>query len=164
MSKVGRNDPCPCGSGKKHKHCCLGRPSSAGPPDDPVALYALGMRALRAGRAKAASDLLQRAIDLNGSVAAYHLALARSLSALRRYPEAIAAFERVLALAPPEPSVHFGAGLACAQAGQPDEAALHFEKALALDPGFAPAHYNLGVVQMSSLFRSRAFSANGTSA
>src|SRR6476619_6602296 len=23
MSKVGRNDPCPCGSGKKHKHCCL---------------------------------------------------------------------------------------------------------------------------------------------
>lgn len=23
--KVGRNDPCPCGSGKKHKNCCLGR-------------------------------------------------------------------------------------------------------------------------------------------
>jgi SEC-C motif-containing protein len=22
-AKVGRNDPCPCGSGKKHKHCCL---------------------------------------------------------------------------------------------------------------------------------------------
>jgi uncharacterized protein len=21
--KVGRNDPCPCGSGKKFKHCCL---------------------------------------------------------------------------------------------------------------------------------------------
>lgn len=21
-SKVGRNDPCPCGSGRKHKHCC----------------------------------------------------------------------------------------------------------------------------------------------
>jgi SEC-C motif-containing protein len=21
--KVGRNDPCPCGSGRKHKHCCL---------------------------------------------------------------------------------------------------------------------------------------------
>ncbi|MFH1481827.1 MAG: SEC-C metal-binding domain-containing protein [Pseudomonadota bacterium] len=25
MKKTGRNDPCPCGSGKKHKHCCLGR-------------------------------------------------------------------------------------------------------------------------------------------
>lgn len=23
--KVGRNDPCPCGSGKKFKHCCLNR-------------------------------------------------------------------------------------------------------------------------------------------
>jgi hypothetical protein len=21
--KLGRNDPCPCGSGKKYKHCCL---------------------------------------------------------------------------------------------------------------------------------------------
>ncbi len=24
-SKVGRNDPCPCGSGKKHKKCCEGK-------------------------------------------------------------------------------------------------------------------------------------------
>jgi len=23
MSKVGRNQPCPCGSGKKYKRCCL---------------------------------------------------------------------------------------------------------------------------------------------
>ena len=23
--KVGRNDPCPCGSGKKYKHCCMGK-------------------------------------------------------------------------------------------------------------------------------------------
>ncbi|MDA8335538.1 MAG: SEC-C metal-binding domain-containing protein [Peptococcaceae bacterium] len=21
--KTGRNDPCPCGSGKKYKNCCL---------------------------------------------------------------------------------------------------------------------------------------------
>ena len=26
--KVGRNDPCPCGSGKKHKKCC-GAPARA---------------------------------------------------------------------------------------------------------------------------------------
>jgi uncharacterized protein len=26
--KVGRNDPCPCGSGKKYKSCCLGKSSS----------------------------------------------------------------------------------------------------------------------------------------
>lgn len=26
MSKVGRNDPCPCGSGKKYKKCCIDKP------------------------------------------------------------------------------------------------------------------------------------------
>ena len=23
--KIGANDPCPCGSGKKYKHCCMGK-------------------------------------------------------------------------------------------------------------------------------------------
>lgn len=23
LTKVGRNAPCPCGSGKKYKHCCI---------------------------------------------------------------------------------------------------------------------------------------------
>jgi len=23
MTAIGRNQPCPCGSGKKYKHCCL---------------------------------------------------------------------------------------------------------------------------------------------
>jgi uncharacterized protein len=26
---VGRNDPCPCGSGLKYKKCCLGRDAAA---------------------------------------------------------------------------------------------------------------------------------------
>ena len=26
MNKTGRNDACPCGSGKKFKKCCLGKP------------------------------------------------------------------------------------------------------------------------------------------
>jgi uncharacterized protein YecA (UPF0149 family) len=26
--KIGRNDPCPCGSGKKFKKCCLNKPKS----------------------------------------------------------------------------------------------------------------------------------------
>ncbi len=25
MNKIGRNDPCPCGSGKKYKRCCLAK-------------------------------------------------------------------------------------------------------------------------------------------
>jgi hypothetical protein len=29
--KVGRNDPCPCGSGKKYKNCCQAKEQSTGP-------------------------------------------------------------------------------------------------------------------------------------
>lgn len=29
--RVGRNDPCPCGSGKKYKKCCLNKPESSAP-------------------------------------------------------------------------------------------------------------------------------------
>jgi len=29
MAKIGRNDPCPCGSGQKHKRCCLPRDEEA---------------------------------------------------------------------------------------------------------------------------------------
>ena len=29
MPKAGRNDPCPCGSGKKYKHCCLEKDRTA---------------------------------------------------------------------------------------------------------------------------------------
>ncbi|MCL6559318.1 MAG: SEC-C domain-containing protein, partial [Firmicutes bacterium] len=28
-SKIGRNDPCPCGSGKKYKKCCGNKPEAA---------------------------------------------------------------------------------------------------------------------------------------
>lgn len=36
--KVGRNDPCPCGSGKKYKKCCLNRESApSGQASNPVA-------------------------------------------------------------------------------------------------------------------------------
>lgn len=29
MAKIGRNDPCPCGSGRKYKRCCLGKAKAA---------------------------------------------------------------------------------------------------------------------------------------
>jgi SEC-C motif len=32
--KLGRNDPCPCGSGKKYNHCCLNAAAQAAAPAD----------------------------------------------------------------------------------------------------------------------------------
>ncbi|MCI0432118.1 MAG: SEC-C domain-containing protein [Gemmatimonadetes bacterium] len=44
----GRNDPCPCGSGKKYKHCCL-RAQEAVSPDGREALEALILQIERDG-------------------------------------------------------------------------------------------------------------------
>jgi hypothetical protein len=35
MGKIGRNQPCPCGSGRKYKHCCLPA-QQAGPTASPA--------------------------------------------------------------------------------------------------------------------------------
>jgi tetratricopeptide (TPR) repeat protein len=48
MPKIGRNDPCPCGSGKKYKHCCRAK--------DEAAEHA----AFAAARAAAAAEHQQR--------------------------------------------------------------------------------------------------------
>ncbi len=48
MSKIGRNEPCPCGSGKKYKHCCL--------PKDEQAQAAARAAAQAAADAQLAAD------------------------------------------------------------------------------------------------------------
>ena len=35
MAKIGRNERCPCGSGKKYKHCCARTPVAAPQPASP---------------------------------------------------------------------------------------------------------------------------------
>ena len=35
LEKIGRNEPCPCGSGKKYKHCCLEKHEAARKVKDP---------------------------------------------------------------------------------------------------------------------------------
>lgn len=38
MAKIGRNDPCPCGSGKKYKKCCFGQApaDNSAPAPEPI--------------------------------------------------------------------------------------------------------------------------------
>ena len=181
MSATGRNDPCPCGSGKKHKHCCLrqgrtGQSQSSNPvleqvwghyhakqlsqaeklcrqallqsPRDPGLLHALGVLALRSGRAANAVDLIRQAIAIDDSVASCFLDLGRGYSALQRFDEADAVFQRAVSMARADPDIHFGAGMACALAGRFEIAARHFENCLRLNPGSARACYNLGLTHM----------------
>jgi uncharacterized protein len=52
-SKVGRNDPCPCGSGKKYKQCCMKHPQATGKKTFKAKLLSGGV--------KKAPDLMERA-------------------------------------------------------------------------------------------------------
>jgi hypothetical protein len=38
-AKVGRNEPCPCGSGKKYKRCCADRDEGVGQADAPAGRF-----------------------------------------------------------------------------------------------------------------------------
>jgi hypothetical protein len=38
--KIGRNDPCSCGSGRKYKNCCLDDQGSGLPPEGPEGVFA----------------------------------------------------------------------------------------------------------------------------
>ena len=58
MAKVGRNEPCPCGSGKKYKRCCQNQ--SVARPDDFL------WRRLRAADDQLTHKLLQYARRLHG--------------------------------------------------------------------------------------------------
>ncbi|MCL2789190.1 MAG: SEC-C metal-binding domain-containing protein [Desulfobulbus sp.] len=59
MGKIGRNQPCPCGSGRKYKHCCLAA-QQAGENDNPANQMKISLMAaiekiqVQAGERKAA--------------------------------------------------------------------------------------------------------------
>jgi hypothetical protein len=52
--KPGRNDPCPCGSGKKYKHCCL-------PKAETIAPHELAWRRVRRAIEPLSGELLREA-------------------------------------------------------------------------------------------------------
>jgi len=57
MAQTGRNDPCPCGSSKKYKRCCLQK--------DEAAALAKSDAAREAARARAVLDALDDDDDLD---------------------------------------------------------------------------------------------------
>ena len=55
----GRNDPCPCGSGRKYKHCCLNKTDEAKPGAGPAESFSAELKAAIAGRSFASMDEVQ---------------------------------------------------------------------------------------------------------
>src|SRR5689334_11133482 len=90
---TGRNDPCPCGSGRKYKHCCLARDTARDhPPDVPRALNDAAMAHQRAGRYGDATSAYRRALAVAPRNAEMHFNLGTALQAQGEVAQAIDAY------------------------------------------------------------------------
>lgn len=147
-TKVGRNDPCPCGSGKKYKSCCL--LAAAAAPAAPPPLDEAGRRRLmQAFQAYQQDDLdeAQRACEqllqrLRNQPDALHL---QGLIAHRRgqLDSALDLIDRALAQAAND-SMHSNRGIVLQDMGRMDDAIAAYRRALQLRPDAAAVHCNLG--------------------
>jgi tetratricopeptide (TPR) repeat protein len=106
------------------------------------ALQLLGALALQTGRIEEGAQLLQRAIDIDGTRAPLHSNLAFALNALGRPRDALASASRALSLEPGFPDALNNRGMALAALDRPDEALASFDQALEAKPDFAAAWNN----------------------
>lgn len=148
---AGRNEPCPCGSGKRYKHC-HGAAGSSGlattaeaPAATPDTLVQRALAAHRRGDLPAAEHDYRAALQAlpQHPVALHYL----GVIAYQRgdLAQALPLLEQAAALLPTEPDFHGNLGLALAASGRTDEAIAAYRSALARKPDHAAAWNNLGL-------------------
>ena len=157
--KPGRNDPCPCGSGRKYKHCCGLLPAAAAAAPgrgNPLAVRdsqpeAEGLveaaDALRSqGRVAESVPLYRQALAIRPHYTAAHNTLGNALLQLGEFAPAVAAYRLALAESPENADIHCNLANALRQLGELPEARLESERAIALNPQLSMAHNNLGLL------------------
>ena len=112
-------------------------------PGHVKSLNLLGLVAHQTGRNDLAAELIGQGIALDGRNPESHYNLAVVLSALGRLGDAIAPYERAIALKPDYAEAIMNLGNARMQQGDADAALACYERVLALRPGTAAAHYNI---------------------
>jgi protein O-GlcNAc transferase len=143
--KLGRNDPCSCGSGKKYKNCCLGKTelhsvhSSAPTPSEINQLEELFISGRFLELENFAHSLLN-AYPYSGVVWKLF-----GLSLQVQGKEALFALRKAAELLPNDAEAHANLAAVLRASGQLDAAVASGRKALQIKPDFAEAHNNLGV-------------------
>jgi len=141
------NDPCPCGSGRKYKHCCAGKAGRAPQPQANVAqVLQQALAHHQAGHMPQAEALYRQALaaePLNPD--ALHLlgVLAYQVGQLAAAVDLIA---RAVAVNPAFAQAHYNLGIALKDQGRLEDAASAYRRAIAVQPDYADAHDNLGNV------------------
>ena len=153
--KPGRNDPCPCGSGKKYKKCCPGKfgvtsPVSKHPGNevDPTAvecsqlvtLYSAGHYAEVESRTRL---LLERYPEsgFGWKMLCAVLHMTGSSAAAKLGPQ-----QKAVALSPEDPEGQNFLGNTLMELGRLAEAEASYRRALQLKPDYVDAQSNLGKV------------------
>jgi tetratricopeptide (TPR) repeat protein len=115
----------------------------------PLVLHLAGDRERLAGRPQAALPLLQAAAGLAGREPTILLSLGLCLADLGRWREAVAQYDRALALQPGLPPALFAKGQACEQLADLDGAWRAYEAA-ALQPGYPEPLAGLAYIAVNS--------------
>lgn len=141
-----RNAPCPCGSGKKFKHCCISKPAS--PPPAPVNLASLFQAAVSAferGQLTHAAAEFQKILEVrkNHADAVHYLGLIDYQQG--RVESGIALLRRSLDLDSGNASFLSNLGAAYNETRRFSDAIPVLRKAIQRNPGYANAHSNLGM-------------------
>jgi tetratricopeptide (TPR) repeat protein len=147
---AGRNDPCPCGSGKKFKQC-HGALSAAPAAPNPEALVRDAMALHRQGNIDAAERGYRAALAATpeNPLAMHYLGVV--LYQRNRIDDAIPLLERSAIAHPQEPEFHNNLGLALAAADRHDDAIAAYRRTLEARPDHAVAWNNLGLVLHAAL-------------
>jgi tetratricopeptide (TPR) repeat protein len=157
----GRNEPCPCGSGKKYKRCCgQAQPAAPAPPPargaGPAGSRAapppadLGTLAalMNAGRYAEAETLARMLVERQPSLAIAWKMRGVALTMLGR--DAVPALQTASRLQPADAETHYYLGNALQAQGRPADAEAHYRRATEIRPGLADAHNELGRVLLQA--------------
>ena len=131
--RPGRNDSCPCGSGKKYKHCC-GLQTAAAAPTTPTPL-AIGSLVALVNQDRLHDAEHQARALLTTHPAAGMLWKILSVALVRQGKDALPALRRTAALMPNDVEAHRNLGSALHDQGQWAAALDSLRQVLVLRPG-----------------------------
>jgi tetratricopeptide (TPR) repeat protein/SAM-dependent methyltransferase len=149
MKKPSRNEPCPCNSGRKYKHCCQKQDEarqqalSSSAPAVPQVLD-IAIRHHRAGNLHQAENLYRQILHVapNHPGALHFLGLVAKQSG--QLEAALELIGKSIACEPAYAEAHANLGNVLSQLGRTEVAIESYRKALSLKPDLAEAHANLG--------------------
>ncbi|MCM8614070.1 tetratricopeptide repeat protein [Accumulibacter sp.] len=141
---TGRNEPCPCGSGRKYKNCCLGRAVGSGHAASPPAAADPGrlLAMYRGGRFAELAALLQHLLRTSSQSGFLWGLLGASLEAQGQ--DGLAAWQRAADLSPQDFEALSGLGRAFVAHSRLADAVASFRRALAVQPANPLALFHLG--------------------